>query len=108
MVHIQYDLKNQALAGNKDSPMDPDSTRNLRNAVWKSVWVLNVSFFLLFAAFDGLNALQSSIYRDQRMGTVCQSVATGTAIVSCVITPTLVINKLGVRTTLSICMLGYV
>ena len=73
----------------------------------KNILALSISFTLLFTAYFGLCTLQSSLNLNQGLGVITQAVLYGVAILSNLLLPNLMINRLGHKWTLVISALCY-
>ena len=96
----------------KDTYSDSDSDDQLfspmgRRKTWKNICTLAAVFILLFMAFNGLVDLQSSLFIDEGMGVITQSVVYASFSMSCLVFPKFIISKLGHKWTISLSTSGY-
>ena len=74
----------------------------------KNILVVSVAFLFLFTAFQSLSNLQSSLNREEGLGTVGLCVVYGALVISCMFLPSFVINYLGCKWTVAFSMLCYI
>ncbi len=79
-----------------------------KRKILKNLVIVSCAFMFLFTAFQSLQNLQSSLNKDDGLGLVSLSVIYGALIVSCMFMPPLLINKLGLKWTISFSMSFYV
>uniref|UniRef100_A0A2K5CBS9 Protein unc-93 homolog A n=1 Tax=Aotus nancymaae TaxID=37293 RepID=A0A2K5CBS9_AOTNA len=77
--------------------------RSLRN-----VLVVSFGFLLLFTAYGGLQSLQSSLYSEEGLGVTALSTLYGGMLLSSIVPPPLLIQRLGCKGTILLSMCGYV
>jgi len=75
--------------------------------VYKNVLVICLAFLCQFTAFNGIGNLQSSINCEDGLGTATLASIYAGLVVSCMFLPTLTIQKIGLKWTLSFSILGY-
>lgn len=78
--------------------------------IWKNALVVSLGFMFLFTSFQSLSNLQSSLYDkgDDSLGTAGMSVIYGALIVSCMLVPSALIDRLGCKWTVVVSMCCYV
>lgn len=85
-----------------------DKYRMTKLQIIKNLLVVSCAFLLLFTAFQSLSNLQSSLNREEGIGTVGQSVIYGALVLSCMFLPPFVIDILGCKWTVAFSMLCYI
>ncbi|XP_070201072.1 protein unc-93 homolog A-like isoform X2 [Littorina saxatilis] len=75
--------------------------------IFKNVFVVSAGFLFLFTAFQSMANLQTSLNKEDGVGTYSLSAIYGGLIVSCAFLPKFVIARVGVKWTIPICMAGY-
>ena len=75
--------------------------------IYKNVGIICLAFLMNFTAFNGIGNLQSSINCEDGLGTATLATIYGALVISCLFLPTVMIQKLGLKWTLSISILGY-
>lgn len=80
------------------------------NAYIKNVIIVSIAFFLEFTAFAGIANLQSSLNNDldDAVGTTSLAVIYGSIIVSSILLPSIIIEKIGLKFTLMASLCAYV
>ncbi|KAL4235032.1 unc-93 A [Mactra antiquata] len=76
--------------------------------ILKNLLVVSFAFMFLFTAFQSLTNLQSSLNREEGLGTVGLSVIYGSLTVSCMFLPPFIIDVLGCKWTVAFSMLCYI
>lgn len=76
--------------------------------VLKNLVVVSVAFLFLFTAFQSLSNLQSSLNREDGIGTVGLSVIYGALVISCMFLPPFIIDLIGCKWTVAFSMLCYI
>ena len=74
----------------------------------KNLSILSVSFLFLFTAFQSLQNLQSSLNKEEGLGTVSLSVIYISSVIAGLLLPPFVINHLGCKWTLAASMVCYI
>lgn len=74
----------------------------------KNLLVVSGAFLFLFTAFQSLSNLQSSLNREEGIGTVGLSVIYGALVLSCMFLPPFVIELLGCKWSVAFSMLCYI
>ncbi|KAL5022316.1 hypothetical protein ScPMuIL_001471 [Solemya velum] len=74
----------------------------------KNVLVVSVGFMLLFTSFQSLTNLQSSLNKEDGLGTGGLSVVYGALIISCMFIPSFTIAHLGCKWTVTLSMVCYI
>lgn len=83
-------------------------TKMSKMKILKNLLVLSFAFLFLFTAFQSLSNLQSSLNREDGLGTVGLSVIYGALTLSCMFLPPFVIDILGCKWTVAFSMLCYI
>ncbi|XP_053401423.1 protein unc-93 homolog A-like [Mercenaria mercenaria] len=76
--------------------------------VLKNLVVVSIAFLFLFTAFQSLSNLQSSLNREEGIGTVGLSVIYGALVISCMFLPPFIIDIIGCKWTVAFSMLCYI
>ena len=74
----------------------------------KNILVVSVAFLFLFTAFQSLSNLQSSLNREEGLGTVGLSIIYGSLVISCMFLPSFIISHIGCKWTVAFSMLTYI
>ena len=82
-------------------------TKSQKRRIYKNVFLLSVSFLLLFVAFESMSKLQSSINTVDNLGLWSSVVVYASLIISCLFVPSLVISKLTVKWTMVVAVICY-
>ncbi|XP_071173792.1 protein unc-93 homolog A-like isoform X2 [Mytilus edulis] len=106
---------------NGGNQIDPSSTSNDepspentepppmgRVRILKNVFVVSIGFMFLFTSFQSLSNLQSTLNKDEGLGTGGLAVVYGALVVSCMLLPSFVIAHLGCKWTVTLSMLCYI
>lgn len=103
--------------GNGGTEKLPPSTENppasttppmSKNTILKNVFVVSVGFMFLFTSFQSLSNLQSTLNKQEGLGTGGLSIVYGALVVSCMLFPSFVIAHLGNKWTVALSMLCYI
>ena len=94
MVHESENYKND-----EHSPANFSKLRIIKNA-----FILCLSFFITFTAYDCLSMLQSTMNHKHGIGVICQATAYGSYCISALLLPKYVIKKVGCKLTLVLSM----
>ena len=87
----------------------PDTQPKMtKNQILKNLIVLSVSYLFLFTAFQSLQNLQSSLNKEEGLGTASLSVIYGSGVVAGLLLPPFIINLLGCKWTLAVSMVCYI
>ena len=89
-------------------PASPEDIKREKNRIMKNVCLISLAFLLLFTSYSGLSRLQSSLHRDEGMGTVTQAVLYGAMVLSCMFTPNLLFSQIGYKWSIPLSMSGYI
>ncbi|XP_070561128.1 protein unc-93 homolog A-like [Ptychodera flava] len=89
------------------SPEVSQRRRKIKRRIWKNIFVLGLAFMVSFSAFDGLQALQSSINCNEGLGFASLITLYISFIFSGLFLPNAVIRLLGVKWTIVFCMACY-
>ncbi|KAL5021970.1 hypothetical protein ScPMuIL_001125 [Solemya velum] len=76
--------------------------------ILRNVCIVSFGFLLLFTSFGSLSNLQSSLNREDGLGTGGLAIIYGALVVSCMFLPSFVISKLGCKWTVAFSMLCYI
>ena len=76
--------------------------------ILKNLIVVSIGFLFLFTSFQSLSNLQSSLNREDGLGTTGLAVVYGALVFSCMFLPPFVIDILGCKWTVAFSMLCYV
>ena len=79
-----------------------------KKRIWKNIFLISLSFLMLFTSYGGLSRLQSSLHRDEGMGTISQAVLYSALVVSCLFVPKALITVIGHKWTIAVSMGCYV
>ena len=93
-----------------DTPVEDSKERIViisRTRILKNVLIISFTFFLLFASFLSLQSLQSSLHRDEGMGTLALSLLYGSMAATSLFLPKLMIQKVGHKWCIILAMVGY-
>ena len=82
-------------------------TKSQKRRIYKNVFLVSVSFLLLFVAFESMSKLQSSINTVDNLGLWSSVVVYASLIISCLFVPSLVISKLTIKWTMVIAVICY-
>ena len=75
---------------------------------YKNICVLGFSFLMLFAAFEALQTLQTSIHKDPKIGFLNLCIIYVSCTISCVLIPPIALSKLGYKYSIVVSMFGYI
>lgn len=78
-----------------------------KRTVYKNLIILSIAFLLLFAAFQSLQNLQSSINVAEGLGNAGLTVLYVSFLISCVFLPSLMLSKLGMKWTMVMSVIAY-
>ncbi|KAF8793239.1 uncharacterized protein LOC129969394 [Argiope bruennichi] len=76
------------------------SPRYTKFRIIKNLVVISLTFLMLFTAYDGLSMLQSTMNKEENIGTISQAVVYAGFCISSMLLPKYVIKKLGCRITI--------
>ena len=82
-------------------------TKSQKRRIYKNVFLVSVSFLLLFVAFESMSKLQSSINTVDNLGLWSSVVVYASLILSCLFVPSLVISKLTIKWTMVVAVICY-
>ncbi|KAK2160044.1 hypothetical protein LSH36_141g04013 [Paralvinella palmiformis] len=97
------DYENEAHLPTTDKERSREKRRIMKNIV-----LISVAFFLNFTSYNGLARLQSSLHRDEGMGTTNQAVLYAALVLSCLFVPKLLISVIGHKWTIPLSFSGYI
>lgn len=80
---------------------------NSKQQILKNLIIIGLAWFLLFTAFQSMANLQSSLNSDQGVGTLSLSTIYITLVLSCLFLPALMINKIGLKSTIVTSQFAY-
>ena len=88
---------------------DPDFTkrRSLISHIKKNIFVITITFCLLFISMDGLDSLQSSLNHQQGIGVITSCIVFSVNLLTSLFLPKFIIHKLGHRWTMALSSLGH-
>ncbi|CAC5397843.1 Protein unc-93 homolog A [Mytilus coruscus] len=92
---------------NKDEPKKTATAPIGKTKILKNVLV-SIGFMFLFTSFQSLSNLQSTLNKDEGLGTGGLSVVYGALVVSCMLFPSFVIAHLGCKWTVALSMWCYI
>lgn len=84
------------------------SFKMTKNQIIKNLVVVSIAFLFLFTAFQSLSNLQSSLNREEGLGTVGLAVIYGALVFSCMFLPPFIIDVIGCKWTVAFSMLCYI
>ncbi|CAG2236524.1 Protein unc-93 homolog A,UNC93-like protein [Mytilus edulis] len=76
--------------------------------ILRNVFVVSIGFVFLFTSFQSLTNLQSTLNKDEGIGTGGLSIIYGALVVSCMFVPSFVINHIGCKWTIAASMICYI
>jgi hypothetical protein len=76
--------------------------------ILKNVVAVSFGFLFLFTSFQSLTNLQSTLNKDEGIGTGGLSIIYGTLVISCMFVPSFVISHIGCKWTIAASMVCYV
>src|SRR4051812_34835038 len=79
-----------------------------KRRIMKNILLISLAFFFNFNSFSGLSRLQSSLFPDEGLGVITQSVIYGTLMISCMFLPKVIIRLIGHRWTIAFAFIGYI
>ena len=79
-----------------------------KRQIWKNVLLISIAFLFNFNAFQGLSRLQSSLHREEGMGTANSAILYASLMLSCLFVPKFVINHIGYKWTMPLASVGYI
>lgn len=88
------------------TPVSPGTSSPGR--ITKNIYILCLIFFFEFSAFQGLANLQSSINCEGGLGVISLATTYAALMVSSFFLPSFMMNKIGPKWTILICIIGYV
>ncbi|VDI65284.1 Hypothetical predicted protein [Mytilus galloprovincialis] len=95
-------------SNDESSPENTEPAPMGRMRILKNVFVVSIGFMFLFTSFQSLSNLQSTLNKDEGLGTGGLSVVYGALVVSCMLLPSFVIAHLGCKWTVTLSMLCYI
>ncbi|XP_076111932.1 protein unc-93 homolog A-like isoform X2 [Mytilus galloprovincialis] len=96
--------------------IDPDNKEDMLSSkshmstftISKNLVIISTGFLLLFTSFNSLSNLQSTLNKEDALGTVGLSVIYCAGVLSCLFLPSFVIGNLGCKWTIALSMVCYV
>ena len=79
-----------------------------KRKIFKNILLISLAFLFNFNAFQGLSRLQSSLHRDEGMGTANSAVLYAALMLSSLITPKIMINYIGYKWSIPLSTSGYI
>ena len=96
------------VAINHDTQPQKMMPRMTKNQIIKNLTVLSVSYLFLFTAFQSLQNLQSSLNKEEGLGTAGLSVIYGSGVVAGLLLPAFLINVIGCKLAIAASMVCYI
>jgi hypothetical protein len=87
---------------------DDESIKMTKAQILRNVIVLSLGMMCLFTAFNSIAILQSSLNKDDNVGTGGLAIVYGALMISCMFVPTFVIAHLGCKWTIAASMVTYI
>ncbi|XP_050399300.1 protein unc-93 homolog A [Patella vulgata] len=87
---------------------EPFTCQMSKFQILKNLFVVSFGFVFLFTAFQSMANLQSSLNKEEGVGTASLSTLYGALVVSCMFVPPILIAHLGCKWTIPLSMCGYV
>jgi hypothetical protein len=78
-----------------------------KNTIVKNLIAINVSFFFVFSALNNVLSIQSVLNKDDNLGTAGQLTIFSIQLLSCLVIPQVLIDKLGFKWTLVLAQSTY-
>ncbi|OWF34739.1 protein unc-93 homolog A-like [Mizuhopecten yessoensis] len=97
----------QNAAGPSPSTQTVDH-RMSKKTILKNVVVVSFGFLFLFTSFQSLSNLQSSLNKDDGLGTGGLAIVYGALVVSCMFFPAFIVGQLGCKWTVALSMICYI
>ncbi|XP_052062455.1 protein unc-93 homolog A-like isoform X2 [Mytilus californianus] len=106
--HFHNDMNTQSI--NPDNKEDMLSSKSHMSTftISKNLAIISTGFLLLFTSFNSLSNLQSTLNKEEALGTVGLSVIYCAGVLSCLFLPSFVIGNLGCKWTIALSMVCYV
>ncbi|XP_069113521.1 protein unc-93 homolog A-like isoform X2 [Argopecten irradians] len=79
-----------------------------KKTILKNVVVVSFGFLFLFTSFQSLSNLQSSLNKEDGLGTGGLSIVYGALVVSCMFFPAFIVGKFGCKWTVALSMICYI
>ena len=76
--------------------------------ILRNLFVVSFAFMFMFTAFQSLTNLQSTLNREEGVGTGGLSILYGALVISCLFVPPFVIGHLGCKWTIALSMVCYI
>ncbi|CAC5397836.1 Protein unc-93 homolog A,UNC93-like protein [Mytilus coruscus] len=76
--------------------------------ILRNVFVVSLGFVFLFTSFQSLQNLQSTLNKEEGIGTGGLSIIYGALVISCMFVPSFVINHIGYKWTIAASMICYI
>ena len=89
-------------------PTSREEISREKRRILKNIVLISVAFLLNFTSYNGLARLQSSLHRDEGMGTINQAVLYAALVLSCLFVPKLIISVIGHKWTIPASFTGYI
>lgn len=80
----------------------------LKDKIKKNVFIIGLAWIFLFTAFQSMANLQSSLNKDEGLGTSALSTIYITLVVSSMFLPPVLVDRYGAKWTIVLCQFGYV
>ena len=106
-IHENHQLTSIAeISHNSHSP--DKNSRMTKNQIIKNLIVMSISYLFLFTAFQSLQNLQSSLNKEEGLGTAGLSVIYGSSVVAGLLLPAFLINLIGCKWAIAASMMCYI
>lgn len=79
-----------------------------KRTILKNIVIVSFGFLFLFTSFQSLSNLQSSLNKEDGLGTGGLSIVYGALVVSCMLFPAFIVARLGCKWTIAISMIAYI
>ena len=76
--------------------------------ILKNVFIIGLAWILVFTAYQSMANLQSSLNKIKGLGTISLSMIYVSLIIGSLLLPSTMIQKLGIKKTISICICAYI
>ena len=78
----------------------------LKDKIKKNVFIIGLAWIFLFTAFQSMANLQSSLNKDEGLGTAALSTIYITLVVSSMFLPPVLVDRYGAKWTIVLCQFG--
>ena len=114
MENIEYDLnaipqRSKKSIENEEIEKNALSTmKKTKRIIYKNVFIIGLAWILVFTAYQSMANLQSSLNKIKGLGTISLSMVYVSLIIGSLLLPSTMIQKLGIKKTISICICAYI